>query len=584
MWLLCCAGLAAGQPASGSLDLGEVVVTGSGRGLPQPTRRMSVITREDIESLPASSVQELLEYAAGVDVKQRGPVVQADYHLRGGSFEQTAVLVDGVRVNDPQTGHHNSDIPVTLEDIERIEILHGLGGAADGADAIGGAINIVTRPPGAAIGSWFRAGAGSGSMRSVLAGAAGPSWRMSAERAESAGFREGTDYGVSVLRFDKTWSAKSSRTRVAAGWTDKLFGAHSFYVPGWASRERTDTRTFDVKRIMTVNRGEVSVSAYARAHSDRFECSSANPSLCLNGHRTRRTGVEIAMGREAAGGSSRLAFGLAIEQDRLSSSNMGSQARNRMAAFAQANGRLSRRLTMDAGLRAENVQGYGALWAHSVSAAWAAAPDTVLHAAQGRTARIPTYTELFYRDPAHLSSGSLGPEIATAQEAGARVRMRNASFDVTLFSRRTYHFIDWHRADAAAPWLIGNNSLGRCRGASMEFRRAARGAAGYSLSHDAVSCEFARDGEFKYADARPRHIARAGYRRPAWRGTLDARVRYEKPRRGEHVTLTDLAWKRGNERRLLTLQVSNLFDRDYEDVPGAPMPGRAGAVYIQWNR
>ena len=110
------------------------------------TRTLTVITRERIEALPAHSVADVLRLAASVDVRARGiRGVQTDFAVRGANFGQMLVLVDGIRLNDAQSGHHNADIAVSLDEVERIEILHGPGSALFGADAFGGTVNVITR-------------------------------------------------------------------------------------------------------------------------------------------------------------------------------------------------------------------------------------------------------------------------------------------------------------------------------------------------------------------------------------------------------------------------------------------------------
>src|SRR6185295_5225768 len=110
------------------------------------TRTITVITREQIARLPVHSIADILRLTASVDVRARGERgSQTDFAVRGANFGQMLVLVDGVRLNDAQSGHHNGDIPVPLDAIERIEVLHGPGSSLFGADAFGGAINIITR-------------------------------------------------------------------------------------------------------------------------------------------------------------------------------------------------------------------------------------------------------------------------------------------------------------------------------------------------------------------------------------------------------------------------------------------------------
>ena len=109
-------------------DLDEVEVSGQRApvAFSQVARIVSVISREEIEAAPVQSIQELLEYALSVDVRQRGVHgVRADISVRGGSFDQTLILLNGINISDPQTGHHALNLPVSFKNIQRIEILEG---------------------------------------------------------------------------------------------------------------------------------------------------------------------------------------------------------------------------------------------------------------------------------------------------------------------------------------------------------------------------------------------------------------------------------------------------------------------------
>ena len=134
-----------------------VVVTAAATPIELGTanRTLTVITREQIEALAAYSVPDVLRLVSSVDVRARGERgVQTDFAVRGATFGQMLVLIDGVRLNDQQSGHHNGDIPVPLDAVERIEVLHGPGASVFGADAYGGAVNIITRrqaPPSAVV-------------------------------------------------------------------------------------------------------------------------------------------------------------------------------------------------------------------------------------------------------------------------------------------------------------------------------------------------------------------------------------------------------------------------------------------------
>jgi iron complex outermembrane receptor protein len=131
-----------------TLELSNVVVTAGlqEQQLRESGRNIFTIRAAQLKQLPAHSIDELLRYLPGVEVQQRGPQgSQSDIVLRGGTFQQVLVIIDGIKLNDPLTGHFNSYIPINTDEIERIEILKGAASAIYGSEAVGGVINIITK-------------------------------------------------------------------------------------------------------------------------------------------------------------------------------------------------------------------------------------------------------------------------------------------------------------------------------------------------------------------------------------------------------------------------------------------------------
>ena len=129
-----------------SLDPVAVSATLSPSAVSKSGRNIVVISAAEIEKMPASSLDEVLRYLPGMEVQSRGPMgAQADFSLRGATFQQVLVILDGVRINDPLTGHFSNYIPIAPSEIERIEILKGASSALYGADAVGGVINIISK-------------------------------------------------------------------------------------------------------------------------------------------------------------------------------------------------------------------------------------------------------------------------------------------------------------------------------------------------------------------------------------------------------------------------------------------------------
>jgi len=221
---------------TGTYSFPEVIVQGNriNRPLSRPVQTISVITKEQIAHTPARSIQEVLSYVAGIDVRQRGVGgVQADIGIRGGSFEQTLILINGMKLIDPQTGHHGMNIPVPLEAVERIEITKGSTTRSFGQNGIAGAINIITRLGTEQTGSISSYGADFRTFGSSLFLCL-PIGRyfqnISASYDLSGGYRYNSDYEVTNLNYENGFKINENNfIRGMAGYTGRNFGANGFY-------------------------------------------------------------------------------------------------------------------------------------------------------------------------------------------------------------------------------------------------------------------------------------------------------------------------------------------------------------------
>ena len=181
--------------------LNEVEVSTSvvGDTYADAARTVTVITAKEIQELPVNTINELLEFVAGIDVRQRGPLdVQSDLGVRGGTFDQTLVLVDGIRMNNAQTGHHNMNLPIPIAMIERIEVLHGGASRVHGVGAMTGVVNIVLKKAQAKINGGYRMSAGSHGLQhhGFNAGKKIGKWgaQIAYQRDQSSGYIPNTDF------------------------------------------------------------------------------------------------------------------------------------------------------------------------------------------------------------------------------------------------------------------------------------------------------------------------------------------------------------------------------------------------------
>lgn len=127
------------DPVTVTTSLAEVKSSKSGRNI-------IIVSGNQLRQMPVHSIDELLRYLPGIEVQSRGPMgVQSNITLRGGTFQQVLILLDGIRLNDPLTGHFNSYIPIAPNEIDRIEILKGASSAIHGTEAVGGVVHIITK-------------------------------------------------------------------------------------------------------------------------------------------------------------------------------------------------------------------------------------------------------------------------------------------------------------------------------------------------------------------------------------------------------------------------------------------------------
>ena len=137
------------HPMDDTSKIPEAVVSTSAfqkRTWYSPLGQVQVITATDIQSMPVRTVSEILLYASGIDLRQRGPNgVQADLQMQGSTFDQVLLLINGVKMSDPQTGHHQLNLSISPEIIERIEIVKGAAAHVYGVNALAGVVNIITK-------------------------------------------------------------------------------------------------------------------------------------------------------------------------------------------------------------------------------------------------------------------------------------------------------------------------------------------------------------------------------------------------------------------------------------------------------
>jgi iron complex outermembrane receptor protein len=548
------------------------------------TRTLTVITREQIEALPAHSIADVLRLTASIDVRARGiRGVQTDFAVRGANFGQMLVLVDGVRLNDAQSGHHNGDIPVALDDVERIEILHGPGSALFGADAFGGTVNVITRrnvdkPTLQVQGGSFGLAGGRGEAgfaRGPLRQTVG----IASER--SSGFMYDRDYANVIARGRTSIGDTSS---VSVAFLSKEFGANNFYGGSAPSREWTNqTLISGDHQFGATAEWTLTARGSYRTHGDHFIFNQTNPALSDNRHRTHAVLGELAASRQVRTGS--VTIGVESGGDWIRSTNLGDHDLNRVSAFGEWRQDIGRRVQVDGAVRVDRYSQFGASWNPSAGVGWWVADTIRLRASAARAFRVPTFTERYYSDPANLARAEVGPETAWAGEGGVDVFVRGGwMLQATFFGRADSDVIDWLRPTVADRWQTYNvrdvDTLGVELGVQKTFARGAFVSAQFTgVDLDATAVTQLSKYVLDYA---PRSFTAAGLLPLPGAFSVAPRVEYRRRSRpagtSDYVLLDMRVSKRVSRFGDVFVEGSNLFDREYQEIAGVSMPGATAAV------
>ncbi len=474
--------------------LEEVSVTGSRAPLTkgQAARMVTVLDRADIAQAPVQSVNDLLKYAVGVDVRQRGPIgAQTDISIRGGTSEQIILLLNGINICDPQTGHNAMDLPVDLSDIVRIEVLEGPAGRIYGTSSLVGAINVVTREPGdrkagrqsdeditlhAEGGSYGYGNVGGrfhvsqSTTNYSLSNSLSTNYARSDGWSRSKAGRLNTDFSGSKGFYQGQYENEKVLLNWHLGIADKGWGSSTFYAsPKWQADEQYEhtTKLFSALQCET-RQGPLHLSAsiYWNQDRDRYEGYRGQAEkMKFNYNRTDVYGVSMSSYFDWKAG--RTAFGAELRNEDLVSGNLGeplSQThhikgtdrdytlglnRTNISGYLEHN-ILFNQFTVSAGLVAvKNTWSNMNMTVYpGIDISYRPTPQWKLHASYNTSLRMPSFTEMYYKLQGYSADPHLKPEEMQALEIGANgqwsmAKGPYASIHSALWYHHGSNMIDW---------------------------------------------------------------------------------------------------------------------------------------------
>jgi iron complex outermembrane receptor protein len=444
------------------VDLDPVSITPSrfAQKISETGRSVTVIDGKIISQLPVNSLDELLKYTSSVEIQQRGPAgAQADIVIRGGTFQQVLVLMDGVKLNDPITGHFSAYMPIVPSQIERIEILKGPAAAVYGSEAVGGVINIISKT--------FAALKKEKSIKGNAAVAAGEYGYFAA----NAGFHQNNqkiNYSIAaqtnnasgqLLRgnnrgyfHNNTISAnagfaitKNWNLHLHSSFDNRDFAAQNFYTT-FVSDTATEKVNTWWNHAKLKRNGKNATDEIDLAYKNTSDHYVFNPLSIANDNKSGLVTLQYVHSKIL---SQHLLYnyGLMAEQKVIRSNDRGDHSNKNAAAFGSVFYKV-KNLSLNPGLRVVHDKNYGTELLPQANITYRL-KKLALRANAGRAIRSGDFTERYNNyNKQIVNSGSIGNPDLTAEnswsyEAGADLFLKTFKFSVSGFYRKQDDVIDW---------------------------------------------------------------------------------------------------------------------------------------------
>jgi len=564
-----------------------VVVTGTFSPTPLGDMDRSITLIETDTPLLYDHWVDYLQTDSSIDLRNRAPNgVQSDLSLRGSSFGETLILLDGFRMDDAQSGHHDLDLPLPTDSLERIEVLRGAGSTLYGSDAIGGAVNFITAHPTksevrlrAAVGN-FGINQQGGSIA-----VARPRWdqQLSAARDFSVGFMPDRDYRSLTLLSSTGIKTRLRESLLLLAYGDKPYGANQFY-GNFNAWERTKSWFVALKQDLG---SKTDFDVAYRRHSDVFVLIRDHPEIYENNHITESWQGDLRR-RAQLRRNTTLSYGGEGNHDSIASNNLGIHDRGRGAAYLDLDVRELRRFSLSAGARTEVFGRKNAQFSPTLGAGLWLKRGFRARASVGRAYRLPSYTDLYYHDPATSGNPDLKPESAWSYEGGLQwFPSDKIEAQATVFENRERNVIDYVKFFATDINHAANIRTLNFTGVESSLKAHLLANHTLDASYTWISGTQQALSQFassKYVFNYPINNLVVGWQAQLPRDIL-ARTRFGIVERFGRDTYgmwdLDVARHFGNVGARLSL--SNLTDAQYQEILGVNAPGRSivfGLEYV----
>lgn len=593
------------QSANDSLVMEEMVIQSNRLQIPisEQNRNITIVSAAQIEKLPGKSLNELLSYTSGVDIRQRGPFgTQSDISLDGGSFEQTVILLNGIKITDAQTAHNTLNIPLPTEAIERLEILRGPAARIYGVNSLTGAINIVTKSPKESgffahlfTGTNFKKDEeGKKEMYNGRGAQIGGTFvgknhtqQLYGTHESGSGYRYNTAYHNNRLWYQSAYELnENNRIEAMAGWVRSSFGANGFYAaPGdKESKEVVSTTMVALKSHHRLSdRFTLSPQIGYRYNYDDYRYFRHEYSKARSQHYTNALTAEVSGNYVASFGS--FGFGAESRYEKIHSSNIGDHERENYGMYAEFRTLELPKMDITLGtyINYNSSFGWQAFPGLDMSYALNTHFKWILNA--GTSQRIPSFTDLYLNQrPGNIGNPLLVDEQAYQVETGYKYRKNNWEAKGFLFYRSINHFIDWTRESADEPWQANNVGKNKTVGSNVGVTYSSthwKNSLEYTYLSPKMSTTEQRLSKYRLENLKHQLVHTLTYQNNGFTALLANR--YLNRITHADYFLTDVRLSYTLNSFTYYIDGQNLWDKTYIEAGAVPMPGRWFSIGIKIN-
>ncbi|UMB53805.1 TonB-dependent receptor [Lutibacter sp. A64] len=563
-----------------TVKLKEVTITSNRIALPfsKTSRTLNIITSEEIQKSPASNVSDLLQSVVGIDIRRRGiDGMQSDLYIRGGNFDQTLVLIDGVKMDDPQTGHHSMNAILSLDNIERIEVIKGPAARVYGQNAFTGAINIVTKKIKT---NTLKANLGYGSYQNLKGGITfsqkfdNGGILASLNYQESDGYRYNTDFENKSV-FIK---ANLGNYNLTSSFTARDFGANGFYASPAAIDQYEETQTSLVALDVRYRVGNITIKprVYWKRNQDLYLYLRHNPPAYRNLHISNKAGAETNIVLNSSLGKT--GVGIDVSRVFLVSNNLEDHNRTVITGFFEHRFEINN-FDITPGIAISSFSDFNTKAFPGLDVGYRFSEHFKLYSNIGYTYRVPTFTDLYYVGGNEIGNPDLKPESALSEELGIKYNTSSLDINLALFNRDAEDLIDWAKEnpeDLEEKWKAKNFSEVSTKGFEIDlgyrfnlWNFEQRFNLGYSFIEDENKDEYTR-----YALNSIKHQVNSGIDFKFTKlFSQNISYRFVERARGESYTIIDAKIMAELANRMeLFLSANNIFNTSYTETNLVPMP------------